>query len=76
MSQPINIMCANAIRALAFDAVQQANSGHPGAPMGQADLAFVLWDEFLHFDPEDVASKWDVTFSYFPAVTPQCSNMH
>ena len=55
MSQPINIMCANAIRALAFDAVQQANSGHPGAPMGQADLAFVLWDEFLHFDPEDVA---------------------
>ena len=44
---------ANTIRMLAADAVQKANSGHPGAPMGQADLALVLWHEFLRFDPTD-----------------------
>ncbi|WP_374764308.1 transketolase [Yunchengibacter salinarum] len=42
---------ANAIRALAMDAVQQANSGHPGMPMGMADVATVLYDRFLAFDP-------------------------
>jgi transketolase len=42
---------ANAIRALAMDAVQQANSGHPGAPMGMADMAEVLWREFLKHNP-------------------------
>lgn len=45
----------NTIRMLSADAVQAANSGHPGAPMGQADLAFVLWHEFLRFDPSDPA---------------------
>ena len=38
---------ANAIRALSMDAVQQANSGHPGAPMGMADIAEVLWNDYL-----------------------------
>ena len=42
---------ANAIRALAMDAVQQANSGHPGMPMGMADVATVLFSRFLKFDP-------------------------
>ena len=42
---------ANAIRALSMDAVQQANSGHPGAPMGMADIAEVLWRDFLKFNP-------------------------
>lgn len=42
---------ANAIRALSMDAVQAANSGHPGMPMGMADAATVLWSEFLQFDP-------------------------
>ncbi|MFZ3391438.1 transketolase [Buttiauxella gaviniae] len=42
---------ANAIRALSMDAVQKANSGHPGAPMGMADIAEVLWNEFLHHNP-------------------------
>jgi len=42
---------ANAIRALAMDAVQKANSGHPGAPMGMADMAEVLWRDFLHHNP-------------------------
>ena len=44
---------ANAIRALSMDAVQAANSGHPGMPMGCADLATVLWTEFLTHDPAD-----------------------
>ena len=44
---------ANAIRALAMDAVQQANSGHPGAPMGMADIAEVLWNDFLKHNPEN-----------------------
>jgi len=42
---------ANAIRALSMDAVQQANSGHPGAPMGMADIAEVLWNDFLRHNP-------------------------
>jgi transketolase len=44
---------ANAIRALAMDAVQQANSGHPGMPMGMADVATVLFTKYLKFDPAD-----------------------
>jgi transketolase len=44
---------ANAIRALAMDAVQQANSGHPGAPMGMADIAEVLWTRHLRHNPAD-----------------------
>jgi transketolase len=43
---------ANAIRALAMDAVEAAQSGHPGMPMGMADVATVLWTRFLNFDPE------------------------
>lgn len=42
---------ANAVRALAMDAVEKANSGHPGMPMGMADVATVLFREFLHYDP-------------------------
>lgn len=46
---------ANAIRALAMDAVQKANSGHPGAPMGMADIAEVLWRQFMRFNPANPA---------------------
>jgi transketolase len=42
---------ANAIRALAMDAVQQANSGHPGMPMGMAEIAEVLWNGHLRHNP-------------------------
>jgi transketolase len=47
---------ANAIRALSMDAVQKANSGHPGAPMGMADIAEVLWNDFLRHNPAH--PKW------------------
>src|SRR5579859_2547460 len=47
---------ANAVRALAMDAVEQANSGHPGMPMGMADIAEVLWNDFLKHNPTN--PKW------------------
>jgi transketolase len=47
---------ANAIRALSMDAVQKANSGHPGMPMGMADIAEVLWNDYLQHNPAD--PKW------------------
>lgn len=47
---------ANAIRALSMDAIQKANSGHPGAPMGMADIAEVLWNNFLKHNPAN--PKW------------------
>ena len=46
-------LCADAIRFLAVDAVEKANSGHPGLPMGAADCAFALWGNFLNFNPAD-----------------------
>ena len=46
-------LMANAIRALAMDAVQQANSGHPGAPMGMAEMAVALWGRHLRHNPAD-----------------------
>ncbi|MGA7305762.1 MAG: transketolase, partial [Rhodothermales bacterium] len=49
-------LAANTIRTLAMDAVQKANSGHPGLPMGMADVAVVLWSRFLRFDPQ--APDW------------------
>jgi transketolase len=51
--QQLDALCINTIRTLAMDAVQQANSGHPGAPMGLAPVAYELWQEFLRYDPED-----------------------
>ena len=51
MSSPSRQYLANAIRVLSADAVQQANSGHPGAPMGMADIAEVLWNDFLNHNP-------------------------
>lgn len=53
---PSRFELANAIRVLAMDAVQAANSGHPGAPMGLADVAEVLWRDFLKHNPND--PKW------------------
>jgi transketolase len=49
----LDTLCIDTIRTLAIDAVQQANSGHPGAPMGLAPVTYCLWQEFLNYDPED-----------------------
>jgi transketolase len=51
--QQLDTLCINTIRTLAIDAVQQANSGHPGAPMALAPVAYCLWQQFLRYDPAD-----------------------
>jgi transketolase len=55
-SAELTTKCVDTIRFLAADAVQKANSGHPGMPMGAADMAFVLWTRHLRFDP--AAPRW------------------
>jgi transketolase len=52
-SKQLDTLSINTIRTLAIDAVQQANSGHPGAPMALAPVAYCLWQQFLRFDPAD-----------------------
>ena len=55
-TQSLEELCINSIRFLAIDAVQKANSGHPGLPMGAAPMAFVLWDRFMRYNPKN--PKW------------------
>src|SRR3954451_8213624 len=50
--QPIHQLTVNTIRTLAMDAVQAANSGHPGPPMALTPVGYTLWTRFLRFDPE------------------------
>src|ERR1700693_5824510 len=52
-SKQLDTLSINTIRTLAMDAVQQANSGHPGAPMALAPVAYCLWQQFLRYDPQD-----------------------
>ncbi|HYX42384.1 MAG TPA: thiamine pyrophosphate-dependent enzyme, partial [Pyrinomonadaceae bacterium] len=49
----LETLCVNTIRTLSMDAVQAANSGHPGTPMAMAPVAYLLWNEILRFDPDD-----------------------
>jgi len=51
--QNLDQLCINTVRTLSIDAVQQANSGHPGAPMGLAPVVYSLWQYFLNYDPAD-----------------------
>jgi transketolase len=53
MDQDIDQLCINTIRTLSIDAIQKANSGHPGTPMAMAPVAYTLWQRFLRFDPVD-----------------------
>ncbi|MEB3356476.1 MAG: transketolase [Synechococcales bacterium] len=53
VSQSLEDLCINSIRFLAIDAVEKAKSGHPGLPMGAAPMAFVLWDQFMRFNPKN-----------------------
>jgi transketolase len=53
MAKDIDQLCINTIRTLSIDAIQKANSGHPGTPMALAPLAYTLWQRFLRFDPAD-----------------------
>src|SRR6266487_1231904 len=49
----LDILSINTIRTLAIDAVQKANSGHPGSPMALAPVVYTLWQQFLRYDPAD-----------------------
>ena len=51
--QQLDQLCINTIRTLSMDAVQKANSGHPGTPMALAPVAYCLWQQFLRYDPAD-----------------------
>ena len=52
-SAQIDQLCINTIRTLSMDAVQQANSGHPGTPMALAPLVYTIWNRVMRFDPKD-----------------------
>ncbi|MBI2895828.1 MAG: transketolase [Deltaproteobacteria bacterium] len=52
-SKELRTLCVNTVKMLCADAIERAKSGHPGAPLGCADMAFVLWTKFLRFDPTD-----------------------
>src|ERR1041385_3335769 len=52
MPNSLDTLCVNTIRTLAMDAVQQANSGHPGTPVAMAPVVYTLWQKFLRFDPQ------------------------
>lgn len=52
-TSPLDRRCIDTLRTLAIDAVEQAQSGHPGTPMGAAPIAYTLWQRFLRFDPQD-----------------------
>jgi len=53
VAQDLDQLCVNAIRTLSMDAVQAANSGHPGTPIAMAPVAYCLWQQFLRFDPQN-----------------------
>jgi transketolase len=58
VNQSLDALCINTIRILSVDAVQKANSGHPGAPMGLAPAAYTLWTRFLKHNPRN-PDWWD-----------------
>jgi transketolase len=55
-TKSVEELCINSIRFLAVDAIEKASSGHPGLPMGAAPMAFVLWDQFMRYNPKN--PKW------------------
>ena len=66
---------ANSIRALSIDAIENANSGHPGMPMGMADIATILFSFFLKFDPINQNGLIGIDLSYLQD-TVLCFCMH
>jgi hypothetical protein len=66
---------ANAIRALSMDAVEAAKSGHPGMPMGMADIAEVLWNDFLSHNRR-IRNGATAIVSCFPTGTARCCFIH
>lgn len=65
-------LLANAIRMLSVDAIQKANSGHPGAPMGMADIAEVVWRRHLRHNPKKIRSGLTATAIFSRTGTVPC----
>ena len=65
-------LAIDTIRTLSIDAVQQANSGHPGAPMGAAPMAYVLWTRFLRHAPTHPGLAGSRPFRAVAPATPAC----
>ena len=66
---------ANAVRALSMDAVQRAGCGHPGMPMGMADIAQVLWTKHLKYNPSN-PDWFDRDRLFYPTDTVPCFFIH
>ena len=73
MTQVDHNRMANAIRGLSMDAVEKAKSGHPGLPMGAADVATVLFTQFLKFDATDLTGPTATASCSRPATVRCCS---
>ena len=61
---PLDTLCIDTIRTLAMDAVQAANSGHPGTPMSMAPVVYYLWQNILRYDPAD--PHWGTRVEFSP----------
>ncbi len=68
----IDTLCIDTIRTLAMDAVQKANSGHPGTPMALAPVAYTIWQNVLRYDPADPTWPGRDRFVLSPSATPRC----
>ena len=67
----IDLLSINTIRTLSIDAVQKANSGHPGTPMGMASVAYTVWQDYLRYDPARRCGPTATDLSFHP-VTLRC----
>ena len=72
---PSRQMLAHAIRMLSMDAVQKAKSGHPGAPMGMADIAQVLWCDVLKHNPEIPIGSIEIVLCFRMAMVRCCLSL-
>ena len=68
----IDRLAINTIRTLSIDAIQKANSGHPGTPMALAPVAYTLWQRFLRFDPERADLAQPRPLRALGRATPRC----
>ncbi|AST04733.1 hypothetical protein BT10792_30040 [Bacillus thuringiensis] len=71
MSHSIEQLSINTIRTLSIDAIEKANSGHPGMPMGAAPMAYTLWTQFMKHNPNNQRGL-TVIVSYYLQVMVQC----
>lgn len=71
----LDALSVNTIRTLAMDAVQAANSGHPGTPMAMAPVAYTLWQDFLRFDPDDQSGQTAIGLCFPWGTLLRCSTV-